>query len=175
MQNEITVIIVLYEEKLDLVLRCLEGIKNFKIIIVDNAGNISLKRKIEEKFRIYKYILNKKNYGLAKAYNKAIKQCDTEYVLNLQADCLISNKDISILLKSHKKYKNCFITTPTFYDSESKQSYNAGCLPEKNCNMDVINLNGDLCVETALASVNLLKKKISPNLVYLMKIFFYIS
>ena len=74
MQKEITVIIVLYEEKLDLVLKCLERIKNFKIIIVDNAGNISLKRKIEEKFRIYKYILNKKNYGLAKAYNKAIKQ-----------------------------------------------------------------------------------------------------
>jgi len=157
--NEITIIIVLYEEKISLIFRCLENIKNFKIIIVDNAGNIFLKKKIEEKFRIYKYILNKKNYGLPKAYNKAIKQCDTEYALYLQADCLISNKDISILLKSHKKYENCFITTPTFYDGESKQSYNAGSLPEKNCNMDVINLDGDLCVETVLGSANLLKKK----------------
>ena len=51
MQKEITVVIVLYEEKLDLVFRCLEGIKNFKIIIVDNAGNISLKKKVEEKFK----------------------------------------------------------------------------------------------------------------------------
>ena len=42
--NEITIIIVLYEEEINLVLRCLESIRNFKIIIVDNAGNISLKK-----------------------------------------------------------------------------------------------------------------------------------
>ena len=41
--NEITIIIVLYEEKLQLVLRCLENLKNFKIIIVDNANDTSLK------------------------------------------------------------------------------------------------------------------------------------
>ena len=56
--NEITIIIILYEEKTDLVLQCLENIKNFKIIIVDNAGNASLKNEIEAKFKIYKYILN---------------------------------------------------------------------------------------------------------------------
>ena len=72
--NEITIIIVLYEEKINLVFQCLENIKNFKIIIVDNAGNISLKKKVEEKFRIYKYILNKKNYGYTKAANQAIRQ-----------------------------------------------------------------------------------------------------
>ena len=98
----------------------MENIKNFKIIIVDNAGNVSLKSEVEKKFKIYKYILNKKNYGYAKAANQAIKQCDTEYILMFQADGLISNKDISILLESHKKYKNCFITSPTYYDEESK-------------------------------------------------------
>ena len=159
MQKEITVVIVLYEEKLDLVFRCLEGIKNFKIIIVDNAGNISLKKKIEEKFKIYLYILNKKNCGYTKAANQAIKQCDTEYILMFQADGLISNKDISILLKSHKKYENCFVTSPTSYDKDSKLSYNGGCLPEKNLGMDVLNLEGDVCVETVLGSIILFKKK----------------
>ena len=48
--NEITIIIVLYEEKTNLIFQCLENINNFKIIIVDNAGNISLKKKIKEKF-----------------------------------------------------------------------------------------------------------------------------
>ena len=43
--SEITITIVLYEEKTNLVFQCLENIKNFKIIIVDNAGNISLKKK----------------------------------------------------------------------------------------------------------------------------------
>ena len=159
MQKEITVVIVLYEEKLDLIFRCLEGIKNFKIIIVDNAGNISLKKKIEEQFKIYKYILNKKNYGYAIATNQAIKQCNTEYILIFQADGLISNKDISILLKSHKKYENCFIAAPTYYDEESNLSYNGGCLPEKNSKMDILNLEGDVCVETVLTSVILFKRK----------------
>jgi len=137
----------------------LESIRNYKIIIVDNAGNISLKKKIKEKFEIYKYILNKNNCGYAKAANQAIEQCDTEYILMFQADALISNKDISILLKSHKKYENCFITSPTYYDKESKLSYNSGCLPEKNSKKDILNLEGDVCVETILGSIILFNKK----------------
>ena len=157
--NEITIIIVLYEEEINLILRCLENIKNFKIIIVDNAGNISLKKKIEDKYKIYKYILNTKNCGYAKAANQAINQCDTEYVLMFQADGLISKKDISILLKSHKKYENCFIVSPTYYDKESKLSYSSGYLPEKNSNKDILNLEGDVCVEAVLGSIILFKKK----------------
>ena len=157
--NEITITIVLYKEKINLIFKCLENIKNFKIIIVDNAGNISLKNKIEEKFKIYKYILNKKNYGYTKAANQAIKQCNTEYVLMFQADGLISNKDISILLESHKKYENCFITSPTYYDEDSKLSYSSGYLPEKNSKKDILNLEGDICVEAVLGSIILFKKK----------------
>ena len=48
LNNEITIIIVLYEENIQLVLRCLEKIKNFKIIIVDNANNIPLKKKLKK-------------------------------------------------------------------------------------------------------------------------------
>ena len=157
--NELTIIIVLYEEKANLVFQCLKNIKNFKIIIVDNAGNIFLKNEIEKKFKIYKYILNKKNHGYAKAANQAIKQCDTEYILMFQADGIISNKDIFILLESHKKYKNCFIASPTYYDKESKLSYNSGYLPEKNGKNVILNLEGDLCVETVLGSIILFKKK----------------
>ena len=157
--NEITIILVLYEEKTSLIFRCLENIKNFKIIIVDNAGNISLKKKVEEKFKIYKYILNKKNYGYTKAANQAIGQCDTEYILMFQADALISNKDILTLLESHKKYEDCFMTSPTYYDEESKLSYSSGYLPEKNNTKDILNLEGDVCVEAVLGSIVLFKKK----------------
>ena len=75
--NEITIIVILYEEKEKIVLRCLENLKSFKIIIVDNANNIALKRIIEKNYKIYKYILNKKNYGYSKAANQAIKLSDT--------------------------------------------------------------------------------------------------
>ena len=156
--NELTIIIIFYEEKIDLVFKCLENIKNFKIIIIDNANNISLKKKIKEKFIIYKYLLIKKNLGFTKAANQAIKLCDTEYVLNLNADCFISEEDILKLIISHKKYKNCFITTPTFYDEESKLSYNAGYFAEKNLKRDILNLEGDVCVDTVLGTAILFKK-----------------
>ena len=156
--NELTIIIIFYEEKIDLVFKCLENIKNFKIIIVDNSDNISLKKKVKKKFQIYKYLLNKKNCGFTKAANQAIKLCDTEYILNLNADCFISEEDILKLIISHKKYKNCFITTPTFYDEESKLSYNAGCFAEKNLKRDILNLEGDVCVDTVLGTAILFKK-----------------
>ena len=57
--DSLTIVIVLYNESFNLVSRCLENIKNFKIIIIDNAGNFQLKNEIEN-FKIYKYILNKK-------------------------------------------------------------------------------------------------------------------
>jgi glycosyltransferase involved in cell wall biosynthesis len=157
--SELTIIIILYKEEANLLLGCLENIKNFKIIIVDNAGNKLLKRKVEKKFDIYKYVLNEKNFNLPKGFNQAVELCDTEYILNLQADCLISNKEIFALLNSHKKYDNCFITSPTFYDKESKLSYNGGCLPEKKKSMEILNLEGDICVETTLLSTILFKKK----------------
>ena len=43
--SELTIVIILYEEEANLLLSCLENIKNFKIIIVDNAGNKLLKKK----------------------------------------------------------------------------------------------------------------------------------
>ena len=61
--NDITIIIVLYQENLDLLRNCLKNIKNFKIIIIDNSNNIKLKNQVIKKFKIYKYILNNKNIG----------------------------------------------------------------------------------------------------------------
>ena len=84
--NELTIIIVLFEEKKDLLFKCLENIRNFKILIIDNAGNSQLKLDVEKKFNIEKYILNKKNIGFTKAANQAIKLCETDFILNINAD-----------------------------------------------------------------------------------------
>ena len=39
MNNKITIIILIFEENLNEILKCIESVKNFKIIIVDNSGN----------------------------------------------------------------------------------------------------------------------------------------
>ena len=45
MINNLTIVIVLYQEKLELIRACLKNIKNFKIIIIDNDNNIEIKEK----------------------------------------------------------------------------------------------------------------------------------
>lgn len=159
LNNEITIIIVLYEENIKLVLRCLEKIKNFKIIIVDNANNIPLKKKVEKNYRIYKYIVNKKNYGYAKAANQAIKLSDTKFILMFQADGIIDQKNISKLVDAHMKYENSFIVTPTLFDVDEKLSTNLGTFPEKNLNKVPIMIDGDICAETVLGSIVMFKKE----------------
>ena len=157
--DELTVTIVLFEEEESLVLECLENINNFKIIIIDNAGNLPLKLKIEEKFQIYKYIINKKNFGVSKAFNQAIKLCDTPYILNINADCLINSDSILKLLESHKKYKNCFLVSPTFYDKNNNLTYNASSFFDLENKNEVLALNGDVCVDKVLGSAILYKKE----------------
>ena len=48
--DKITIVIVLYEEEFELINQCLENIKNFNIIIIDNAGNKKLKKEINKNY-----------------------------------------------------------------------------------------------------------------------------
>ena len=157
--NEITIIIILFEEKEKLVLKCLENFKNFKIIIIDNANNGALKREVEKNYKIFKYILNKKNYGYSKAANQAIKLSDTEFILMFQADGIIDQKNIFKLLDAHKKYNNSFIVSPTLFDKEQNVSDNSGNFPEKYLYKSPIILDGDICTETVLGSIIMFKRK----------------
>ena len=100
--NELTIVVVLFEEEKELLFKFLQNIKNFKIIIIDNSGNTKLKSQVEDAFLIHKYVLNKKNYGFSKAANQAIALCDTDYILNINADCFIKEKDILLLIKTQK-------------------------------------------------------------------------
>ena len=44
--KEISVLLVLYQEDINLIIKNLINLKNFKIIIVDNDSNFELKKKI---------------------------------------------------------------------------------------------------------------------------------
>ena len=170
--KELTIIIILFEEKKDLLFKCLENIKNFKIIIIDNAGNSNLKLEVEKNFDTQKYILNKKNYGFTKSANQAIKLCNTDYILNINADCLIKEEDILLLIKSHQRYNGCFITSPTFYDDNLKPTYNAGCFAEKNLDKETLVFEGDVCVDKVLGSAILFKSKDIKEIGFLDENFF---
>ena len=77
--DDITVVIVMYQETKEIIFKTLEKIKDFKIIIVDNNNDKILKQKIMSQFQIENYLLNKKNKGFSFAANQAIKLSKTTY------------------------------------------------------------------------------------------------
>ena len=157
--KNITVTIVLYQENYQIISKCLLNLKNFKIIIVENFGNYKLREEVIKKYKIFKYIINKKNLGFSKATNQAIKLADTDYVLSIQADCKIQIDDIFKLYQGLRKYENCVIVTPTFYNEKLDLTYSGGPLPEKNIQIKTLNLEGDTCVDIATTAAILFQKK----------------
>ena len=155
-QKNLTILIILYQENIDVVKKCLDQLKKFKVIIIDNANDANLKNKLTEDYHIQKYILNKSNIGFAKAANQGILECDTEYMFLLGADCIISYEDIEKLM-SAKKYKNCFLTSPTFYNSNGEYDYNGGPSYEEGLPTRVLKNYGDVCVKTVLTTAILFK------------------
>ena len=157
--KRLSILIILYQEKLETITQCLDQIKQFKIIIIDNANDKNLKDEITKKFKIYKYILNKKNTGFSRAANQGIFECDTEYLLILGADCLIKTHDIEQLIITKEKYKNCFLTSPTFFDLEGNYTYNGGPSCEKGAKNEVMENSGDVCVDAIITTAVLFSVK----------------
>ena len=171
LNKEIAIQIVLFEESLDLILKCLESIRDFKIIIVDNKGDKKLKLLIEKKFKIFKYILNSHNLGYSKGHNQASKYSESEYILIMNADCFIKKEHVLNLLSTLKASKNCMIVAPTTYDEDLNITYNGGPLPETRNKSNYLNLEGDVCVDSVLGSAMMIKtsdfediKKFDENL-----------
>ena len=124
MERKITIIILIFEEKIEVIFECLKLLRDFEIILIDNSNNLERKKKISKNFNISKYFLNKKNLGFSKAINIAIKNCTTDYLLILNPDCLIEKDEIMKLYKSIIKYDNCVITTPTLLTHQNKIAQN---------------------------------------------------
>ena len=156
--KEITVLIVLYKEKYNLISKTLEILKSFKKIIIDNGCDAELKKEIETSYEIENYILNKRNIGFSAGYNQAIKLCKTEFCLILGPDCIIEKKAIMKLQEVYNKYDNCFMTAPTSYNEKKELTYNGGPLPEKFHKDKVLSLTGDTCVQSVLGACMFVKK-----------------
>ncbi len=151
--QEVTIIIVLFKEDFDLIYKTLDKLRSFKIVIVDNANNQSLKKKIQSNFKIKEYILNKKNLGFSVGYNQAAKLCKTKYLLILGPDCQISDIDIFKLIKNLSIDPNCFLVSPTAYDNnDNSMTYVGGPLPENAPRDQILNLSGNTCVESTLGA-----------------------
>ena len=150
--TEITICMVLYDESEEIILKTLEKIKNFKIIIIDNKGDKKLKKKITSKFNISTYYLSNTNLGFSKGFNKAISFCETRFAFIKNADCYIDEDNILKLYNYLKSNINCGIVSPTSYDEKENLTFNAGNLPEKDNYDQILKVEGNVCAEKVLGS-----------------------
>tara|TARA_B100000989_G_scaffold141391_1_gene105207 strand:- start:332 stop:1198 length:867 start_codon:yes stop_codon:yes gene_type:complete len=157
--EKITIQIVIYEETLETISKCLNNLKKFKVIILDNANNYKLKSELINKYKIQKYILEKKNIGYSKGHNKIASYVDTEYLLILNADCIIDERNIFSLYEVHKNNLNCGVVGPTTYDKNNNLTFNGGLLPENGNKFKITNIEGNTCFQSILGSSMLLRKE----------------
>ncbi|MEM2618953.1 MAG: glycosyltransferase family 2 protein [Candidatus Hadarchaeales archaeon] len=92
-------IIILNFNKKDLLQKCLDSIKrntsytNYEVIVVDNGSSDGSQAMIERRYYWVKLIKNEKNLGFAKANNIGIKAARGDYILLLNNDTIIAQKD----------------------------------------------------------------------------------
>jgi GT2 family glycosyltransferase len=175
--KDITIVIVLYKETFELLSKTLTTINSFKKIIIDNDGNLELKKKIESQFAVGQYILNKENNGFSAGYNQGIRLSKTKFTLVLGPDCIIKEQAIFTLIKKITENDNCFIVLPTSYDGYNNLTYTGGPLPENGGTGIILNLKGDTCVESALGACMLFRTKdlTENNLLFDENLFLYYS
>tara|TARA_B100000900_G_C20518772_1_gene691252 strand:+ start:231 stop:1112 length:882 start_codon:yes stop_codon:yes gene_type:complete len=175
--KNVTIVIVLYKEPYELISKTLNFIKDFKIIIIDNDNNDELKNEILKNFKIYRYILNKKNNGFSAGYNQGIRESLSSYTLVLGPDCLIKSDDIYTLTKKLSSYEDALIVTPTSFNHDQTPSYSGGPLPENGQKDIILTLDGDACVESALGACMMFKTEDfkKNNLLFDENFFLYFS
>ena len=156
--KELTIQIVLYEESKDLIFKCLENLKNFQVLILDNSNNTKLREQILNKFDIKEYIILNKNLGYSKGHNYLSNKVETKYLLILNADCQISENNIKILLQSYKKYSECGVISPTTFNHKFEHTDNGGQFFENENHREINKISGDTCFQTVLGAAMLIEK-----------------
>ena len=121
--KDITLILVTYRSE-RLILRNLEVLKQFPVIIVDNSNSDELDL-IVHKYNNIKLIKSSKNLGYGKANNLAIKSAITSFILIVNPDIILNVDSINNLFKSFlKDPDNIGILGPSLYDKDMNRRTN---------------------------------------------------
>ena len=120
MNSDITIILLLYKTPLTLI-KNLEPLKKFKIIILDQSNDIYFKKKVTKVLpNIKSYYLSKNNIGFAKGINSLVKKVKTKYFFCTQPDVFINEKSIIELKKTFSRNKKNLIVTIPLINKKKK-------------------------------------------------------
>mgnify|MGYP006086794617 CR=1 FL=1 len=157
LSSELTVVIVAFNSN-DLLIECLNNVKKYKVLIVDNGKNKKIFSRLNYQNDNIQIITKNKNLGFPKGINYAAEFIKTNYFIVLNADTLISEESINNLLKTCKKYENCGASSPI--TKLAKDGYDL--FPENGKGIERTTVNkqisnklhnlkpdGEICVEVA--------------------------
>ena len=120
MNKLLTVVIPSYRSE-KLVLSHLKNLhKKYKIIIIENSYDKSLKRKIENKYKNVDVFL-KKNIGFGRALNFAAKKVKTKYFISINPDTTLYINTLKNLIKAANQIDNFGSISPVITDKKSNK------------------------------------------------------
>ena len=120
MNKLLTVVIPSYRSE-KLVFSHLKNLhKKYKIIIIENSYDKSLKRKIENKYKGVVVFL-KKNIGFGRALNFAAKKVNTKYFISINPDTILYTNTLKNLIKAGNKIDNFGSISPVIIDKKSNK------------------------------------------------------
>jgi len=86
--------------------------KRFKITLVENSNNFSLKKNLEKKFKNLNVIISGSDLGFGTAFNLGIKKIASKYVLHLNPDAKINQTNICKLFNFLEQHPSAAVVSP---------------------------------------------------------------
>ena len=116
--NQITVVITAYKSE-SKIIKCLESInETYRVVLIENSNNHSLKNKIKKKFKNVECILSKENLGYARGNNLGLSKVITPYALIINPDAILRKDTIKNFFDIKDKIKNFAIIGPAIQDEK---------------------------------------------------------
>tara|TARA_B100000900_G_scaffold300348_1_gene258909 strand:- start:2558 stop:3415 length:858 start_codon:yes stop_codon:yes gene_type:complete len=121
--NKLTVFFVSYfsKKKIEKIIKKLD--KKIKILIIDNANEVGIKKYFENKYKNTKVICNKHNSGQTGGINTGLKNINTKYSIYMDADISFKKNTLINFLIIAEKVKNFIILAPQHEKSEYIESF----------------------------------------------------
>ena len=105
--NSLSVIIVTFKTKKEILIKCLNSIdKNIKIIIIENSKNFNDKKYFLKKFKNLKIFCSNSNLGYGAGNNYGLRKVKTKYAMILNPDAICCKKFFKNLRNNINQIKN---------------------------------------------------------------------
>jgi len=119
MNKLLTIVIISYKSKKLILFHLKKLNKNFKIIIVENSNDKSLKEIINKKYKNVEVYL-KKNIGYGRAVNFAAKKIKTKYFISMNPDTIIYTNTFKNLMNAAVHIKKFGVIGPIHKNLKKK-------------------------------------------------------